>query len=214
MSRLTASARLRAVATERGVVIPAPRPKPSAALSTPLPSALPQAADAKPQRFIHQAADAATVAWNQQRERDWHGAQEAAKRRRSGCPTVDPDTIAWNQRREVDWHASIAAVEAILRELAPSVFNGQPVPLKIGIYYDINSLLAGEFDEPTIRRFLKMWVWRPAYRDAIAHGGPRFDLDGQPAGVVTEAEQGRPTDAIRKAIDCDVVRADGAGSGH
>ena len=40
-----------------------------------------------------------------------------------------------------------------------------------------------------IRRALKVYTGSPAYRKALARGGPRYGLDGQPTGEVTPEQQ-------------------------
>ena len=40
-----------------------------------------------------------------------------------------------------------------------------------------------------IRRALKVYTGMPVYRKALARGGPRYDLNGQPAGEVTPDQQ-------------------------
>lgn len=40
-----------------------------------------------------------------------------------------------------------------------------------------------------LRRALKVYTRAPAYRKALARGGPRYDLAGQPAGAVTPEQQ-------------------------
>jgi hypothetical protein len=96
---------------------------------------------------------------------------------------ADAETLAWNRAREAEWHAAPAAIEAMLRQLAPAVFNDQPPPLAIGIDVALGTLLAGEFDAVMIARFLRDWVRRPPYLAALARGDARRDLDGCPAGA-------------------------------
>jgi sRNA-binding protein len=109
---------------------------------------------------------------------------------------ADPLTLAWNQAREAEWHAARAAqdaaaaeLERILRDLAPAVFAGPPVPLQIGIHHHLAELLADEADSATISRFLRHWTKRTAYIQAIVRGDARRDLDGQPTGEPSRAER-------------------------
>jgi hypothetical protein len=101
----------------------------------------------------------------------------------------DAETLAWNRQREAEWHAAPAALEAMLRELAPTVFNDQPPPLAIGIDAALTALLAGEFDTVAIGRLLRDWVRRPPYLEALARGDIRRDLDGRPTDVPTDGER-------------------------
>jgi len=100
---------------------------------------------------------------------------------------ADAETLAWNRAREAEWYAAPAALEALLRELAPAVFNDRAPPLAIGIDGALIALLAGEFDAPVIARFLADWTRRPAYLEAVARGEVRRDLDGCPTAAPDDA---------------------------
>ena len=77
----------------------------------------------------------------------------------------------------------------------PACFSRlDPQPLKIGLDEE---LLARAGVHPALtdrsrtqlRRALKVYTGSPAYRKALKRGGPRYDLDGQPAGEVTPEQQ-------------------------
>lgn len=69
-----------------------------------------------------------------------------------------------------------------------------PKPLKIGLGEDLLAQ-AGvhpallDLTRTQIRRALKIYTGAPAYRKAVAAGGPRYDLNGQPAGEITPDQQ-------------------------
>jgi sRNA-binding protein len=87
------------------------------------------------------------------------------------------------------------AVLAKLAELYPACFvaeaSGHHRPLKIGIYADLRKrgLKAAEVG------VLGVYTRRLAYLKAIAAGGLRYDLDGNPCGEVTVDQM---TDAAAK----------------
>jgi sRNA-binding protein len=66
----------------------------------------------------------------------------------------------------------------------PALFDcAAPVPLAIGIA-----------PPPTVpltrwHRFVRVWVGKRRYLQALARGGSRFNLDGTVAGEVSEAHQ-------------------------
>ncbi|MDQ2695309.1 MAG: ProQ/FinO family protein [Pseudomonadota bacterium] len=64
-----------------------------------------------------------------------------------------------------------------------------PVPLKRGIRQDLEAALQGVLDVADIRRTIKFWVRSLAYRQVIAAGGQRVDLQGQPVEEVSEAHR-------------------------
>ena len=82
-----------------------------------------------------------------------------------------------------------------LCEAFPDCFNqAAPKPLKIGIGLEVLALAGThpaltEVTRTQLRRALKLYTRRFVYRKAIAAGGDRYGLDGQPAGEVTPDQQ-------------------------
>jgi hypothetical protein len=98
-----------------------------------------------------------------------------AKRRQE---LVDDDRIA----RRV---TTLAAMQAAF----PLVFDiDMPVPLAIGVHAQVRDAL-GISDEAASDA-LRWWVQRAAYRAARTAGGPRYGLDGEPAGEVSDEHRG------------------------
>ena len=62
-----------------------------------------------------------------------------------------------------------------------------PQPLKISLGDEVLAL--ADLSRTQVRRALKVYTGSPAYRKALARGGPRYDLAGQPAGEVTPDQQ-------------------------
>jgi sRNA-binding protein len=82
-----------------------------------------------------------------------------------------------------------------LIEAFPACFSRSvPQPLKIDLDEEllaqagVHPALA-DLTPDQIRQALQCYARRPAYRKALAKGGPRCDLDGQPAGEVTPEQQ-------------------------
>lgn len=77
----------------------------------------------------------------------------------------------------------------------PACFNRKaPKPLKIGLGEEVMALAGvhpalADLSRTQLRRALKVYTGAPAYRKALVRGGPRYDLDGQPAGEVTPEQQ-------------------------
>jgi hypothetical protein len=82
-----------------------------------------------------------------------------------------------------------------LCEAFPECFNRlAPKPLKIGIGEEVLALagahpIFAEVSRTQLRLALKRYIHRFTYRKALATGGPRYGLDGQPAGEVTPDQQ-------------------------
>ena len=80
-----------------------------------------------------------------------------------------------------------AAFPAVLGRKAPK-------PLKIGLGEELLALAGvhpalADLSRTQIRRALKVYIGAPAYRKAVARGGPRYDLAGQAVGEVTPEQQ-------------------------
>jgi ProP effector len=92
------------------------------------------------------------------------------------------------------------AALAKLAELHPACFaaeaSGPYRPLKIGIYADLRKrgLKAAEVG------VLGVYTRRLAYLKAVAAGGPRYDLDGNPCGEVTADQMADAQAKIEAAV--------------
>lgn len=85
---------------------------------------------------------------------------------------------------------------AAMGELWPAIFapDAPTVPLKIGVDKDLIAALC-PYESPTkVKRVLGLYLHgliKKRYLKALSAGGPRYDLDGQECGLVTEEEQER-----------------------
>jgi sRNA-binding protein len=77
----------------------------------------------------------------------------------------------------------------MLRERWPVVFCVPRPPLAIGVRERILEVAGDAVDSAQLGRFLSWWTQRSDYLDAIAHGEPRRNLDGSPAGEPDEAQR-------------------------
>ncbi|SHE35137.1 ProP effector [Modicisalibacter ilicicola DSM 19980] len=79
-----------------------------------------------------------------------------------------------------------ALLDQWYRRYTDTFFKGHTRPLKVGVHED---LVAREpWPDKLVRRALACYVHLPRYLKAVRVGAERVDLDGQPAGVVTEGE--------------------------
>lgn len=79
----------------------------------------------------------------------------------------------------------------------PAAFNPKaPRPLKIGIHRDIR-VLDRELSDDELRRALLAYTRMAKYLARLDAGAARVDLDGKPAGVVSDADA-----ATAKALLC------------
>ena len=112
-----------------------------------------------------------------------------------------------------------AACAARLAELFPALFNPRaaPKPLKLRIQADIQQRAPGIFSKKVLSIFLHRYTTHGAYLIAITKAPHRFDLDGAPAGDLTdehrqaaraELERRRALHEARRVAENEARRAD------
>jgi hypothetical protein len=104
---------------------------------------------------------------------------------------ADPEAAAAKAARQAEREAARRRVEALLRARWPTIFRDPRPPLAIGIDRQILELAGEDIGKAELKWFFRWWVRHWDYLDAIAHGEPRLNLDGSPAGIPTEEEQRR-----------------------
>lgn len=76
---------------------------------------------------------------------------------------------------------------ARLAALFPALFGVRTIrPLKLRIQADIQQRAPGEFSRAELSAFLHRYTGSNAYLEALVRSRSRFDLDGQPAGELSE----------------------------
>ena len=68
-------------------------------------------------------------------------------------------------------------------------------PLAIGVHKAINASHP-EVDKQALKMTLKRYTASTKYLKAVAAGGARYDLDGNPAGEITPEQQKQANDAL------------------
>ena len=77
-----------------------------------------------------------------------------------------------------------------LKTTIPVLFDPERAkPLKIGAGNELAKSRPEGTSHATARAALKRWTSSPAYLRALAAGGSRYGLDGEPIGEVTEEHQ-------------------------
>ena len=79
-----------------------------------------------------------------------------------------------------------AACAELLRQHFPALFTGPPKPLKLRIQQDIQQRTPGVFSKGSLGAFFRRYTGSTGYLMALGKASQRFDLDGQPAGELSE----------------------------
>lgn len=81
---------------------------------------------------------------------------------------------------------TVAECASLLKERFPALFGGKPKPLKLRIQTDIQERSPDTFSKQTLSAFLRRYTMSDAYLRAVSTDTHRYDLDGQPAGELSE----------------------------
>jgi RNA chaperone ProQ/FINO-like protein len=117
-------------------------------------------------------------------------AGRARRAERAAAIAAEKDAKAAVIAKRVALHQRAMKMREILAERFPACFKGcgEPrLPLKVGIHRDIWNT-APSLSHTDIRGALKDYVSDAAYYQVLAEGAVRVDLNGNPAGVVTEQQ--------------------------
>ncbi len=85
-----------------------------------------------------------------------------------------------------------------LKERWPALFSGAPKPLKLRIQVDIQERAPGVFTKQALSAFFRRHTGSTSYLQAVAKGGARFDLDGQPSGEITPEHRQAARDELAR----------------
>lgn len=85
-----------------------------------------------------------------------------------------------------------------LKTRFPALFTGGPKPLKLRIQADIQERAPGVFTKQVLLAFLRRYTGSTSYLIAVSRGTQRFDLDGQPAGELSEEHRKVAADELAR----------------
>lgn len=114
------------------------------------------------------------------------GGKPAARKATGSKPTRSVKVVQTPAFREMTDERFLAE----LQTLAPRLWNpDEPLPLAIGIHKQLYPVAERmQVSRRFLRRFLSRWTASPAYQTAMSEAGAvRVNLDGSPAGEVSEA---------------------------
>ena len=93
---------------------------------------------------------------------------------------------------------SPAACADLLKQHFPALFGGPPKPLKLRIQVDINAQAPGVFSKAALSAFFRRHTTSTAYLIALGKAESRYDLDGQPAGELSEEHRQLARDELTR----------------
>ncbi|RZL09981.1 MAG: prop effector ProQ [Rubrivivax sp.] len=96
--------------------------------------------------------------------------------------------------------AGLSPTEAAqeLKTRFPALFTGGAKPLKLRIQADIQERAPGVFTKQVLSAFLRRYTGSTSYLIAVSRGTQRFDLDGQPAGELSEEHRQVASDELNR----------------
>ncbi|WP_140630724.1 ProQ/FINO family protein [Methylibium rhizosphaerae] len=98
-----------------------------------------------------------------------------------------------SQQREAPADAA-----ALLKQTFPALFGGGAKPLKLRIQADIQERAPGVFTKQALSAFLRRYTGGTSYLVALTKARHRFDLDGNPAGEITEEHRKVAADELAR----------------
>jgi sRNA-binding protein len=99
-----------------------------------------------------------------------------------------------------------------LKELFPALFTGPAKPLKLRIQADIQERAPGVFTKQALSGFFRRHTGSTSYLIALTKAPHRFDLDGQPAGEITDEHRKVAADELtRRRANHEARRAEEEG---
>lgn len=89
-------------------------------------------------------------------------------------------------------------VAALLKQTFPALFGGGAKPLKLRIQADIQERAPGVFTKQALSAFLRRHTGGTSYLVALTKAPHRFDLDGNPAGEISEEHRKVAADELAR----------------
>ena len=92
-----------------------------------------------------------------------------------------------------------AECSARLKALFPALFGAdKPLPLKLRIQADIQERAPGVFTKAVLSAFLRRYTGSYGYLIGLTKATQRFDLDGNPAGDITDEHRQAAQDELKR----------------
>jgi hypothetical protein len=109
---------------------------------------------------------------------------------------------------------SVADCAEQLKQRFPALFAGPAKPLKLRIQADIQERAPGVFGKQVLSAFFRRHTGSTAYLLAMTRSPHRFDLDGNPAGDVSEEHRNAAAEELARRRSAHQAKLDQAEEGR
>lgn len=116
----------------------------------------------------------------------------------STTPPLPPAPVSAPSPAPAASEAAPVSAALQLKALFPALFSGAPKPLKLRIQTDIQERAPGIFSKQVLSAFLHRHTGSHAYLIALSKARHRFDLDGAPAGDLSEEHRQAALDELAR----------------
>ena len=112
-----------------------------------------------------------------------------------GAPSAEAEAAA---PRPAAAPMNPAECAQLLKQRFPALFGGAVKPLKLRIQVDIQERAPGAFSKQALSAFFRRHTGATSYLIAVTKAASRFDLDGQPAGEITDEHRKVAADELAR----------------
>lgn len=110
--------------------------------------------------------------------------------------------------------AALPDCAAELKQRFPALFGGGPKPLKLRIQADIQERAPGVFSKQALSAFFRRYTGGTGYLIAMTKSPHRFDLDGNPAGEISEEHRQVASEELARRRELHQSKVDQAEEGR
>ncbi|SMG61653.1 ProQ/FINO family protein [Cedecea sp. NFIX57] len=153
-------------------------------------------------RAVIPAASASQVYQQKRTAREARDQKQLAVVPEGSVPPAPTPSSPGRPHGKPPWLMPVERAVSLFSQAWPALFEGQQLrPMKKGIREDMLADIAARspgVSRKQVRRGLLSLTRSEAYVATLVSGSPRFGIDGQPAGMVTESEAGFSQRRVKK----------------
>ncbi len=115
-----------------------------------------------------------------------------------GAPDAPTQPSADTPPQAAGREMSPGACADLLKQHFPGLFAGPAKPIKLRVHADIQQRAPGVFTKGALSAFFRRYTGSTGYLIALGKASQRFDLDGQPAGELSEEHRQLARDELTR----------------